>query len=245
MKTRLFSMLLAAGLLSVSASTQSEDNALANFDHEVTQPAPGGDTSDGGPQAVSNITTVAGVPLVRLNNGVKMPRFGLGTQVQSMESAGQRQQLNETVRGMVIAALQSGYRHLDDAMFYYNERGAGWGIRESGVPREQIWVTSKISGNLADAQNAFNGMLERLQTDYLDLVYIHHPAGTLQDILACWRMMEQEYKAGRIRALGISNFDRSNLFATEGTQEPSTRLAASAQMGMTAVGRGSQKRDTR
>ncbi len=147
------------------------------------------------------------MPLVRLNNGVKMPRFGLGTQVQSMEGAGQRQQLNETVRGMVIAALQSGYRHLDDAMFYYNERGAGWGIRESGVPREQIWVTSKISGNLADAQNAFNGMLERLQTDYLDLVYIHHPAGTLQDILACWRVMEQEYKAGRIRALGISNFD--------------------------------------
>ena len=176
--------MLAAVLLSVSALAQS-DFALANFDHEVTQPAPGGNTTDGGPQAVSNITSVAGVPLVRLNNGVMMPRFGLGTQVQSMEGANQRQQLNETVRGMVIAALHSGYRHLDDAMFYYNERGAGWGIRESGVPREQIWVTSKISGNLRDAQNAFNGMLERLQVDYLDLVYIHHPAGTLADILAC------------------------------------------------------------
>ena len=156
---------------------------------------------------MSNIKSVAGVPLVRLNNGVMMPRFGLGTQVQSMENASRRQEVNETVRGMVIAALQSGYRHLDDAMFYYNERGAGWGIRESGVPREEIWVTSKISGNLADAQNAFNGMLERLQVDYLDLVYIHHPAGTLADILACWRVMEKEYKAGRIRALGISNFD--------------------------------------
>ena len=177
MKTRLFVM-LAAGLLNVGASAQSEDFALGNFDHEVTQPAPGGNTTDGGPQAVSNIQSVAGVPLVRLNNGVMMPRFGLGTQVQSMEGASQRQQLNETVRGMVIAALQSGYRHLDDAMFYYNERGAGWGIRESGVPREEIWVTSKISGNLVDAQNAFNGMLERLQVDYLDLVYIHHPAGT-------------------------------------------------------------------
>ena len=136
-----------------------------------------------------------------------MPRFGLGTQVQSMENASMRQQLNETVRGMVIAALQSGYRHLDDGMFYYHERGTGWGIKESGIPREQIWVTSKISGNLADAQNAFNGMLQRLQVDYIDLVYIHHPAGTLQDILACWRVMEAEYKAGRIRALGISNFD--------------------------------------
>lgn len=96
------------------------DTIASNFDHEVTQPAPGGDTSDGGPQAVSHITSVAGVPLVRLNNGIMMPRFGLGTQVQSMEGASQRQELNETVRGMVISALQSGYRHLDDAMFYYN-----------------------------------------------------------------------------------------------------------------------------
>lgn len=183
------------------------DTIAINFDHQVTQPAPGGDTSDGGPQAVSNITSVADVPLVRLNNGVMMPRFGLGTQVQSMEGASQRQELNETVRGMVISALQSGYRHLDDAMFYYNERGVGWGIRESGIPREEIWLTSKISGDLADAQNAFEGMLQRLQVDYIDLVYIHHPAGTLSDILACWRVMEKEYKAGRIRALGISNFD--------------------------------------
>lgn len=90
---------------------------LGNFDHQVTQPAPGGNTSDGGPQAVSNIISVSGVPLVRLNNGVLMPRFGLGTQVQSMEGANQRQQLNETARGMVISALKSGYRHLDDAMF--------------------------------------------------------------------------------------------------------------------------------
>lgn len=191
----------------VQPGVGGESGTLGNFDHEVTQAAPGGDTSDGGPQAVSNITSVSGVPLVRLNNGVMMPRFGLGTQVQSMEGANQRQQLNETVRGMVISALQSGYRHLDDAMFYYNERGTGWGIKESGIPREEIWLTSKISGNLADAENAFEGMLQRLQVDYIDLVYIHHPAGTLSDILACWRVMEKEYRAGRIRALGISNFD--------------------------------------
>lgn len=204
---------IATIMLSSGVMAQGQNNGgnssfpLNNFDHSVTQPAPGGDVSDGGPQAVSNITSVSGVPLVRLNNGVAMPRFGLGTQVQSMESPGQRQQLNETVRGMVISALQSGYRHLDDAMFYYNERGTGWGIKESCIPREQIWLTSKISGNLADAQNAFEGMLRRLQVDYIDLVYIHHPAGTLADILACWRVMEKEYKAGRIRALGISNFD--------------------------------------
>lgn len=178
------------------------ENSSISFDHAVTQPAPGD-----GPQSASNIVSVAGVPLVRLNNGVYMPRFGLGTQVQSLENASQRQVLNDTVRGMVVSALQSGYRHLDSAMFYYNERGVGYGIKESGVPREEIWLTSKISGNLSDAQNAFEGMLERLQVDYIDLVYIHHPAGTLEDILSCWRVMEKEYKAGRIRALGISNFD--------------------------------------
>ena len=101
------------------------------FDHEVTQPGPGGDTADGGPQAASHIQSVAGVPLVRLNNGVYMPRFGLGTQVQSLEGGNQRQLLNDTVRGMVSSALGSGYRHLDSAMFYYNERGVGWGIRDS------------------------------------------------------------------------------------------------------------------
>ena len=194
-------------LLSIVSVAMATAMMAQTFDHEVTQPAPGGNTADGGPQRVSNVTSVAGVPLVRLNNGVMMPRFGFGTQIQSMEGASQRQELNETVRGTVLAALQSGYRHLDAAMFYYNERGAGWAIRESGVPREQIWVTSKICGNLADAQNAFNGMLERLQVDYIDLVYIHHPVGTLADILACWRVMEKEYKVGRIRALGISNFD--------------------------------------
>ncbi len=203
--------IIFAMLFSINTMAQGSDYApsypLGDYDHQVTQLAPGGNTIDGGPQAVSNITSVSGVPLVRLNNGVMMPRFGLGTQVQSLEGADLRQILNETVRGMVISALQSGYRHLDDAMFYYNERGTGWGIKESGVSREQIWVTSKISGNLADAQNAFEGMLQRLQVDYIDLVYIHHPAGTLAEILACWRVMEKEYKAGRIRALGISNFD--------------------------------------
>lgn len=194
-------------LLSIVSVAMATAMMAQTFDHEVTQPASGGNTADGGPQRVSNVTSVAGVPLVRLNNGVMMPRFGFGTQIQSMETGSTRQELNETVRGTVLAALQSGYRHLDAAMFYYNERGAGWAIKESGVPREQIWVTSKICGNLADAQNAFNGMLERLQVDYIDLVYIHHPVGTLADILACWRVMEKEYKAGRIRALGISNFD--------------------------------------
>ncbi|MBQ9705982.1 MAG: hypothetical protein IJV55_07355 [Paludibacteraceae bacterium] len=78
MKTRL-SVMLAAALLSIYVFAQSEPNALGNFDHVVSPPAPGGDTNDGGPQAVSDLQSVAGVPLIRLNNGVMMPRFGLGT----------------------------------------------------------------------------------------------------------------------------------------------------------------------
>ena len=183
---------------------------LENIDHEITEPAPGTSADNGGPQAVSDIASVAGVPLVRLNNGVYMPRFGLGTQVQSMENTNQRQQLNETVNMMTDKALRYGYRHLDGAMLYYNGRGVGWGIKDSGVPREEIWVTSKLPGGMSsanEATNAINGILSRYQTDYIDLLYIHHPTGTLDNILTTWRAMEDAYKAGKIRALGISNFD--------------------------------------
>lgn len=183
---------------------------LENIDHEITEPAPGTSADNGGPQAESDIASVAGVPLVRLNNGVYMPRFGLGTQVQSMENTSQRQQLNETVNMMTDKALRYGYRHLDGAMLYYNGRGVGWGIKDSGIPREEIWVTSKLPGGMSsanEATNAINGILSRYQTDYIDLLYIHHPTGTLDNILTTWRAMEDAYKVGKIRALGISNFD--------------------------------------
>lgn len=81
-----------------SNPTDEDDSyELENIDHEITEPAPGTSADNGGPQAASDIASVAGVPLVRLNNGVYMPRFGLGTQVQSMENTSQRQQLNETL----------------------------------------------------------------------------------------------------------------------------------------------------
>lgn len=194
-----------------SNPTDEDDSyELENIVHEITEPAPGTSADNGGPQAVSDIASVAGVPLVRLNNGVYMPRFGLGTQVQSMENTSQRQQLNETVNMMTDKALRYGYRHLDGAMLYYNGRGVGWGIKDSGIPREEIWVTSKLPGGMSsanEATNAINGILSRYQTDYIDLLYIHHPTGTLDNILTTWRAMEDAYKVGKIRALGISNFD--------------------------------------
>ncbi|MDR1876093.1 MAG: aldo/keto reductase, partial [Flavobacteriaceae bacterium] len=100
-----------------------------------------------GPADVSNITSVGNVPLLTLNNGVQIPQLGLGTQIQSLEndaSENGRQLLNATSHNAVVAALQSGYRHLDGAHAYHNETGVGQAIIDSGVPREEIWVTSKL-----------------------------------------------------------------------------------------------------
>ena len=99
------------------------------------------------PAAVSNISSVADVPLITLNNGVQVPQLGLGTQIQSLErdsSESGRALLNSTSHDAVVAALQAGYRHLDTAHGYFNERGVGQAIIDSGVPREEIWVTSKL-----------------------------------------------------------------------------------------------------
>lgn len=173
-----------------------------NFDHEVTQEAPGN-----GPQSKSNIQSKAGVPMVRLNNGVYMPRFGFGTQILSMED-GPRQDLNAKVDETVTTALTSDYIHLDTAHAYFNEKGVGYGILRSKVDRNSIWITSKLDPHeYDDASNGIDGILERLQTDYIDLLFLHHPVGEISTIVSAYRAMEEAYKAGKIRALGISNFD--------------------------------------
>ena len=174
----------------------------------VTQEAPGKNAQNGGPQSASRISSVEGVPLVTLNNGVEMPRFGLGTQIQSLENNPDLTPLNTTSRDSVIAALQAGYRHLDDAHGYRNERGVAQGIRDSGVPREEIWITDKLwPSEYANAESAIDAMLDRLGVDYIDLLYLHHPAGPISTIESAWRAMEKAYREGKIRALGISNFD--------------------------------------
>ena len=134
---------------------------------------------------------------IKLNNGLNMPQFGLGTFRSSVEQA----------HDAVLAALQAGYRHIDTAHAYQNERGVGAAIRESGIPRNQIWITSKLwptdynSGNVAES---INKMLERLGTDYIDLLYLHQAVG---DYMAGWRGLEEAVKNGKVRAIGLSNFD--------------------------------------
>lgn len=145
--------------------------------------------------------TMAGaakVPYLKLNNGVEMPQLGLGTFAQPS---------NEVCRNSVLAALQAGFRHIDTAHGYNDERGVGQGIVDSGVNRKDIWLTSKLwigdydNGKTLDS---LNRMLDRLQTDYLDLLYIHYPVG---EVMNAWKAMEKAVEQGKVRALGISNFD--------------------------------------
>lgn len=146
-------------------------------------------------------TTTGGVPMVRLNNGVDMPRFGLGTFLQGSDSICEQS---------CATALKAGYRHIDTAHAYYDERGVGKAVSESGVARDSIWVTSKLwpteygEGTTAEA---IDKMLRRLGLDYIDLLYVHQPAG---DFVGAWRDMERAVEQGKVRALGISNFDRDD-----------------------------------
>ena len=141
------------------------------------------------------------IPYVILNNGQQMPRFGIGT----FNVAG-----DSLAADAVSFALKNGYRHIDTAHAYRVERGVGQGIRDSGVPREEIWVTSKLwpseYGEEASAA-AIDRMLERLGLDYIDLLYVHQPMG---DWRGAWRAMEKAVADGKVRTLGLSNFDAAD-----------------------------------
>ncbi len=139
--------------------------------------------------------------VIELNNGVKMPAFGLG--VYSIPEG-------EVTYNSVLTALQNGYRHIDTAHAYQNERSVGRAIKDSGVDRKDIWVTSKLWPNEygeGKTLPAIDRMLGRLGLDYIDLVYFHQPMG---DYVGGWKEMEKALKSGKVRAIGISNFDASD-----------------------------------
>ena len=131
-----------------------------------------------------------------LNNGVEMPVLGFGVY-----------QVEETVcEQCVCDAIAAGYRSIDTASAYLNERAVGRAIRRSGVPREELFITTKLwvqDAGYESTKRAFAKSLERLQLDYLDLYLIHQPFG---DVYGSWRAMEELYREGRIRAIGVSNF---------------------------------------
>ncbi|NDV96767.1 aldo/keto reductase [Dysgonomonas sp. 521] len=154
--------------------------------------------------ATSNFASAQGqnisVPKLKLNNGIEMPQFGLGTFTAS----------NEGCKEACLVAFKNGYRHIDTAHAYRNESGVGEAVKESGIPREEIWITSKLwpsEYGEGITLEAIDKMLERLQTTYIDLLYVHQPVG---DFVGAWKDMEKAVEAGKVRALGISNFDDSD-----------------------------------
>lgn len=134
---------------------------------------------------------------VNLNNGVEMPIFGLGV-FQVPDAA--------ECEIAVFEAIQAGYRLIDTAAAYQNEEAVGKGIKRSGVAREELFITTKLwiqDAGYDSTKVAFEKSLQRLGLDYLDLYLIHQPYG---DLYGSWRAMEELYKEGRIRAIGVSNF---------------------------------------
>jgi len=134
---------------------------------------------------------------VTLNNGVEIPILGFGV-FQIADPA-------ECER-CVVDAIQTGYRHIDTAASYQNEEAVGRGIRQSGVARESLFITTKLwiqSQGYEGTLEAFERSLKRLQLEYIDLYLIHQPFG---DVYGEWRAMEELYQQGKIRAIGISNF---------------------------------------
>lgn len=131
-----------------------------------------------------------------LRNGVRMPMLGYGTfQIPA-----------EDTKRCVLEALSVGYRSIDTAQGYFNEEGVGAAITECGVPREELFLTDKVwisNGGYEKAKAAIDASLKKLRTDYVDLMLIHQP---FNDYYGSYRAMEEAYKAGKIRAIGISNF---------------------------------------
>ncbi|MBQ4186447.1 MAG: aldo/keto reductase [Firmicutes bacterium] len=131
---------------------------------------------------------------VTLNNNLQCPVVGIGTFMLAPADA----------QNSVKEALKMGYRLIDTANAYVNERAVGRGIKESGVAREEIFLSTKLWPSEYENENAVDETLERLGTDYVDLLYIHQPAGNW---LAGYRLLEKAYKEGKAKSIGISNFE--------------------------------------
>ena len=146
------------------------------------------------------------VPDLALNSGQKIPQLGFGVfQIEPAETA-----------EAVGRALEVGYRHIDTAEMYRNEKGVGDGVRASGLDRSEVYITSKLSNGSHEpdaARRAFDGTLEALGSDYVDLFLIHWPLPTLYggDFVSTWQTLEEFYRDGRARSIGVSNFQVPHL----------------------------------
>ena len=138
------------------------------------------------------------VPLITLNNGNTIPQLGYG--VYCIEG-------NEKTENCVLEALKIGYRHIDTAYAYQNEKGVGSAIKKSGIPRNEIFLTSKLwitDYGEGKTLEAIDKMLKRLDTDYIDLLLLHFP---FNDYLGAYKDMEKAFENGKVKSIGISNFE--------------------------------------
>ena len=133
-----------------------------------------------------------------LNNGVKMPMAGIGTFLLTPDEA----------ENSVAHALKDGYRLIDTANAYVNEKAVGRAIKKSGIDRSEIFLETKLWPSFYEQEDAVEKTLERLDTDYIDLLLIHQPAG---NYLAGYRLMEKAYKEGKVKAIGLSNFNTEQI----------------------------------
>ncbi len=141
--------------------------------------------------------TYTGQPVVTLNNGVDIPALGFG--VWQMEDL-------KECENAVIKAIQTGYRMIDTAAIYQNETAVGAGVKNSGVNRDELFITSKVwvqDHGYEKTKSAFQRTLDRLQMDYLDMYLVHWPFG---DFLGTWKALEELYQEGKIKAIGVCNF---------------------------------------
>ncbi len=155
------------------------------------------------------------VPTVKLNNGVEIPQLGFGVFQVPPE---------ETVEA-VTAALDLGYRHIDTAEMYRNEKQVGEAVARSGISRDDIFVTSKLNNNnltYDDARRSFDRSLADLGFERVDLFLIHWPLPTVRDFMEVWRALEKVHQEGRARAIGVSNFQTAHLerLMAEGSTVP-------------------------
>ncbi len=133
-----------------------------------------------------------------LNNGVKMPMAGIGTFLLTPDEA----------EASVLSALECGYRLIDTANAYVNEKAVGRAMRRSGLKREEIFLETKLWPSFYEQPDAVEKTLRRLDTDYIDLLLIHQPAG---NYIAGYKLMEKAYKAGKVKAIGLSNFTEKQI----------------------------------
>ena len=133
-----------------------------------------------------------------LNNGVKMPMAGIGTFLLTPDEA----------EASVVSALQNGYRLIDTANAYVNEKAVGRAMKKSGLQREEIFLETKLWPSFYEQPDAVEKPLQRLDTDYIDLLLIHQPSG---NYIAGYQQMEKAYKAGKVRAIGLSNFNKEQV----------------------------------